>query len=90
MGTNIPVKLSQLEILFGYWNPNNFFPLNTIFIGDKKLHFLKVTEDIALDNNEVKHHVKHLYDYQEFVVLLDLKQEKFNNIWMILKNIFRS
>ena len=86
--TCIPIKFSPEEILFGYLNPDNFYPINTIVLVTKTYIFTKSRNALPLDIFELKNKIKQVYEEQQYLALMDMKQERFNKTWTILKNIF--
>ena len=74
----ISQHIAPVEILFGYLNPDNFNPINTIILITKAYIFSKSRKAIPLDISELKSNIRQVYDEQQYMALMDMKQETFN------------
>ena len=43
---------------------------------------------MPLDISELKSNIRHVFHAQQYIALMDMKQETFNKTWTILRNIF--
>ena len=88
--TSFPIKFSPVEILLGYLNPDNFYPINTIILVTKAYIFSKSRKALPLDISDLKNNIRQVYDEQQYMALIDEKQEIFVKTWTVFKNIFLS
>ena len=86
--TNIKVKLSVPEILFGYLNSDHFIPLNTIILGTKNYLFSASRKKPSLALLKFKPNLELLYNDQYFMAKVNSKEKDFENCWTSFNTLF--
>ena len=86
--TNIKVKLSVQEILFGYLKSDYFIPSNTIILGTKNYIFSASRKNHSLALLKLKPKLELLYNDQYFMAKVNSKENYFENCWVGFNQLF--